>query len=68
MILVCPHCNETLDVPMYAEHNASAYPEPVNVVTRCCGKMVTMKRVVSISVRVSDATVDGWGNKVGDQE
>lgn len=58
----CPHCEKTLEIMSYVEHNVSAYNEKVVATTLCCGKGVIVKPVRTYTVEryIGDKTEDSW--------
>lgn len=65
MNIPCPHCLKALQVPNAAEYNVENYGHPALVKALCCGKPITLRRVVCLAADISytQETEDDWGNE-----
>lgn len=64
----CPYCKNELEIPAYAELNCEAYGGNPKVVTKCCGNIVGLHRIVVIKASIpynhKEILTDDWGNDV----
>lgn len=62
-MISCPHCSQPLAFEPYVEYNAANHDKPVLGRAQCCGKGVTVSRVVSLRYSAYEGTAqeDDWG-------
>ena len=65
MNISCPHCLKDLQVSNAAEYNVEAYGKPALVKALCCGKPITLRRVVYLAADIAytQENADDWGNE-----
>lgn len=63
--MICPHCNNKLEIPDNAVRNMETYQQACCTVTYCCGKIVrlTPRTVFSVSTVNPSLKVDDWGKE-----
>lgn len=62
----CPQCGKNLHVPEVTKTNVETYGKPAIVKTLCCGKPITLHRVVTFRAYkyYGKQTTDDWGNPI----
>lgn len=62
----CPHCNQEMHLEEHVRRNVETYGKPVLVALSCCGRAVTVGRIVSFSISAynGERTEDDWGDEI----
>lgn len=63
--MICPHCEQELKIENYVPYNVSSDGKPATGKSLCCGKGVTLRRVIYLTAERYTGTnkVDDWGVK-----
>ena len=65
----CPHCSSELKLLAPAIGNAEAYGGRPKSVTKCCGNIIQVRRIISFEISIpfnhSDLKHDDWQNPIG---
>jgi hypothetical protein len=58
--MICPHCNNLLEVPLKASETITAFLKASVITTTCCKKLVNIIPSVEV-VAINLAEPDDWG-------
>lgn len=59
----CPHCGKELQLRTYVSHNVASYGGHAVGTTVCCGKPVTVRRIITFDITPyhGNKRCDDWG-------